>query len=452
LGYSPGIKNSTYPPKKIMDKLEFKQRRQKLIELMGKGSLALLPTAPEQPRNGNVNYPYRPDSNFYYLTGFPEPEALAVIVPEREQGQFLLFCREKNPEKETWHGRRAGLEGACQIYGADDAFPITDLDDIVPGLLESCRRLYYPIGYHPEFDDQVTNWLNQLRAKARAGVVTPKEIVTLDYVLHEMRLQKSTAEIEAMRKAAAITRRAHQRAMRYCRPGLYEYQLEAEILHEFLSSGCHSPAYPSIVASGANACTLHYTENNDVLKAGDLVLIDAGAELDYYACDVTRTFPVDGHFTKPQKIIYELVLQAQRAAIDKIYPGNHWDEPYRAAVEIITEGLRKLGLLLGKFEVLIEEEAYKRFYMHRIGHWLGMDVHDPGEYKVDEVWRELKPGMVMTVEPGIYIPAAADLPNEWWNLAVRIEDNVLITPGGHEILTTEIPKTVFEIENFMANL
>jgi Xaa-Pro aminopeptidase len=433
-----------------MDKTEFKKRRQQLINLMGAGSMGILPAAPMRVRNREVHYPYRQDSNFYYLTGFPEPEALAVIVPHREQGQYILFCREKDPEKETWHGRRVGLEGACEHYGADDAFPIADVDDIVPGLMESCRRLYYPMGYYQEFDEKIMEWMNQLRGRARAGVVAPKEMVTLDHVLHEMRLCKSAAEIEVIRTAAAVTIRAHKRAMQSCRPGLFEYQLEAEISHEFLQSGCRSPAYPAIVGGGKNACILHYTDNSEVLNEGDLVLIDAGAEWDYYAADITRTFPVNGHFTKPQKLIYELVLKAQRAAIDKIYPGCHWNEPYEAAVEVVTKGLIELGLLVGKIDVLIEEEAYKRFYMHRIGHWLGMDVHDPGEYKVDEVWRTLKPGMVMTVEPGIYIPAAEDIAKEWWDVGVRIEDNVLITEGGHEILTADLPKTVAEIEAFMA--
>ena len=412
--------------------------------------MALLPTAPESPRNGHVNYPYRPDSDFYYLTGFPEPEALAVIIPEREQGQFLLFCREKNAEKELWHGRRAGLEGACQIYGADDAFPITDIDDIVPGLMETCRCLYYPIGCFPEFDEKIGEWMNHLRGKARSGVTTPKEIITLDHVLHEMRLYKSLAEIEQMRKASEITVRAHKRAMRACRPGKYEYQLEAEIVYEFLQGGCHAPAYPSIVAGGGNACILHYTENKDPLKDGDLVLIDAGAEFNYYASDITRTFPVNGHFSPAQKTIYELVLKAQRAAINKIYPGHHWNEPYQAAVEVITSGLKDLGLLLGRLDTLIEEEAYKRFYMHRIGHWIGMDVHDPSEYKTNETWRILRPGMVMTVEPGLYIPAAEDIPEEWWNIGVRIEDDVLVTENGHDILTAGLPKTVWEIESFLA--
>lgn len=433
-----------------MDKDEFKDRRQRLMDMMGPDSMAILPTAPERVRNRSIYHGYRTDSDFYYLTGFPEPETLAVLVPGREQGQYILFCRERDQEQEAWHGRRAGLEGACEQYGADDAFPITDIDDIIPGLMESCRRLYYPMGCYPEFDEKVLDWLNQLRNQARTGVVIPQEIVTLDHVLHEMRLFKSEAEVSAIRQAIAISIQAHERAMRVCRPGLFEYMLEAELLHEFVRQGSRSPAYPSIVASGDNACILHYTDNTDVLEAGELVLIDAGAEFDYYAADITRTFPVDGHFSKPQKLVYNLVLQAQRAAIEQLYPGRYWDDPYKAAIEVITTGLKELGLLVGKLDTLIEEEAYKRFYMHRIGHWLGIDVHDVGDYKVDEMWRVLEPGMVMTVEPGLYIPASDDVPREFWDIGVRIEDNVLITTNGHEVLTAALPKTVAEIEALMA--
>ena len=433
-----------------MEKHEFEDRRQELIEIMGEESMDILPAAPQRLRNRDIYYSYRQNSNFYYLTGFPEPKALAVIVPQREQGQYILFCREKNPSKESWYGNRAGLEGACEIYGADDAFPITDIDDIVPGLMESCRRLYYPMGYDEEFDEQMMEWINQLRNRVRYGVVVPSEMMALDYLLHEMRLFKTDAEVQVMRTAAEITMRAHKRAMQFCQPGLHEYELEAEIIHDFLRSGCRSPAFPTIVAGGKNACKFHYTENHSVLNDGDLVLIDAGAEFDYYASDITRTFPVNGHFTKPQKTIYELVLKAHNAALNKIYPGNQWIEPYQAAIEVITQGLIELGLLVGKFDVLIEEEAYKRFYTRRIGHWLGMDVHDVGDYKVNEIWRELEPGMVMTVEPGIYIPAQEDIADEWWNIGIRIEDNVLITEGGHEVLTADLPKTVAEIEAFMA--
>lgn len=433
-----------------MNKIEFEHRRIQLMERMGPSSLAILPTAPEVLRNCNVHYPYRPDSNFYYLTGFPEPEAVAVFFPERQQGQYLLFSRDKDPEKETWHGRRAGVEGAIQVYGANDAFPLSKLDEMLPPMMASCRRLYYPMGYFEDFDRKIMGWMNNLRGRVREGIVAPTEMFDLAHVIHEMRLRKSEAELEVMRAATDISIRAHKRAMRFCHPGLSEYQVAAEIEHELTRYSCRSPAYPTIVAGGGNACTLHYSENRDLLQDGDLVLIDAGAELDYYAADITRTYPVNGRFDKQQKIIYELVLKAQKAAISKVYPGNRWIEAYNAAVLVITEGLRDLGLLFGNVENLIQEEAYKPFYMHRIGHWLGMDVHDGGVYKVNEEWRVLEPGMVMTVEPGIYIPAKPTIPQEWWNIGVRIEDNVLLTAGGHEILTSDLPKTVWEIEEFMA--
>lgn len=434
-----------------MDNTEFAYRRQVLMEQMGQNSIAIIPTAPERLRNRDVDYPYRPDSDFYYLTGFAEPESLAVLIPNRPQGQYLLFCRERDLEKETWHGRRAGLEGACERYGADDAFPITDIDDIVPGLMENKHRLYYTMGYYPEFDHKILDWTNQLREKERMGVSTPKETVALDHILHPMRLRKREAEITALRQAIAVTVQAHQRAMQVCRVGMYEYQLEAELIHEFMRQGCRSPAYPSIVGSGENTCILHYIDNNMQLKDGDLVLIDAGAEFDCYAADITRTFPVTGHFSETQRAIYELVLRAQQAIIAVIRPGTFWNQLQEIAVNVLTEGLVELGLLQGKVETLIKEETYKRFYMHRSGHWLGMDVHDVGGYKIDEEWRVLESGMVLTVEPGLYIPAGMqNVPEQWWNIGVRIEDDVLVTEQGHEVLTEALPKTVAEIEALMA--
>lgn len=433
-----------------MELAEFKRRRQQLMDSMGKGSMAIIPTATEKVRNHDVHYPFRPDSNFYYLTGFPEPQAIAALVPEREQGQYILFCREKNSEQEIWHGRRAGLEGACEIYGADDAFPITDIDDIIPGLMESCQRLYYPINVFPDFDAKVFDWMNTLRHRIRSGVIPPHEVVALDHVLHEMRVYKSEHEIAIIRQAIAIAMRAHRRAMQYCRPGLYEYQVEAELTHEFMQHGSRSPAYPSIVASGKNACILHYTENKSVLQEGELLLIDAGAEFDCYASDLTRTFPVNGEFSEPQKALYELVLAAQLAAIEKIKPGHRWNEPQDAAIEVVIHGLKDLGLLIGKFETILEEESYKRFYKHRIGHWLGMDVHDAGSYKIDNEWRIFEPGMVMTVEPGLYIAASDDVESQWWDIGIRIEDNVLVTETGNEVLSADLPKTIKEIEALMS--
>jgi Xaa-Pro aminopeptidase len=433
-----------------MDASEFSRRRAALKEILGRDSMAILPAAPTVVRNRDVSYPYRQNSHFYYLTGFPEPEALAVLIPHREQGEYILFCREKDPEKETWEGRRAGLEGACELYGADDAFPIADIDDIIPGMMESCKRIFYAMGCHPDFDQQVLDWLNQLRAQVRKGVNVPQEIITLDHVLSELRLRKSPAEINAMRQAAAITISAHQRAMHYVRPGVWEYQVEAEIHHQFMSAGARAPSYPSIIGGGSNSCILHYTENNGQLQDGDLVLIDAGAEYDYYAADITRTFPVNGTFNPQQKIIYELVLAAQEAAIAMVRPGVSWIAIHHAAVRVITSGLLDLGLLEGKLDVLIEEETYKRFYMHRTGHWLGMDVHDVGSYKIDNEWRTLEVGMCLTIEPGIYIPAADDIPPHWWNIGVRIEDDIVVTANGCDILTAAMPKRVAEIEAFIA--
>ncbi|MGF1614598.1 MAG: Xaa-Pro aminopeptidase [Gammaproteobacteria bacterium] len=430
-----------------MEKKEFARRRKRLTEAMGDDAIAILPAASVRARNRDVEFPFRPDSDFYYLTGFPEPEAVAVLVPGRKQGEYLLFCRERDPEKELWDGARAGLEGACRHYQADDAFPIGDVDDIVPGLMEGRERVFYALGYNPEFDQQVLGWLNQLRGRARTGVVPPAEFVALDHVLHELRLFKSKSELRLMRKAMAISAQAHRRAMAICRPGMREFEIEAELIYEFMRGGSRAPAYPSIVAAGANSCTLHYTANNGVLKSGDLLLIDAGAEYEYYAADITRTFPVNGRFTPVQKAIYELVLQAQHEAIAQVRPGNPWQTPHEAAVRVLTEGLLQLGLLKGRLSTLIKKERYKPFYMHRTGHWLGMDVHDVGDYKVADEWRVFEPGMVTTIEPGLYIRGGdAGLPKKWWNIGVRIEDDVLVTEQGSEVLTAEVPKSVEAIE------
>jgi Xaa-Pro aminopeptidase len=429
-----------------MDRREFARRRKRLQERMG-GGIALVPSAPVSVRNRDIEYPYRQDSDFYYLTGFPEPDALAVFAPGRPDGEFLLFCRERDPEKEVWTGRRVGLEGARDRYGADDAFPISELDDIVPGLLENQQRVYYTLGRHAELDQRVIGWVNQVRAKVRAGVHAPGEFVSLDPLLHELRLFKSPAEIKAMRYAARVSAAAHRRAMTACRPGMLESELEAELLHEFMVQGCRFPAYPPIVGGGANACVLHYTDNTDRLRAGDLVLIDAGGEYQHYAADITRTFPVSGRFSAPQRAVYELVLAAQLAAIDRVRPGSRWNEPHESAVRVLTQGMVDLGLLKGDVEQLIADETYRRFYMHRTGHWLGMDVHDVGDYKVGGQWRMLEAGMVLTVEPGIYIPRGAEgVSKKWWNIGVRIEDDVLVTKDGHEVLSADVPKAVEEIE------
>jgi Xaa-Pro aminopeptidase len=429
---------------------EFARRRKQLMRMMGKDSIAIIPTAPEKTRNRDVEYPYRSDSDFYYLTGFGEPGAVAVLTPGRPHGEYLMFCRERDPKMETWVGRRAGTQGAIDEYGADDAFPIGDIDEILPGLLESRERVFYTMGSYPDFDRQVIDWVNRIRQGARSGARTPDEFITLEHLLHDMRLYKSRSEVRVMRTAARVACRAHCRAMQLCRPGLHEYEIEAELLHEFRRANME-PAYPSIVGGGENGCVLHYTSNRAQLNEGDLLLIDAGAEYDCYASDITRTFPVSGRFSPAQKALYEVVLAAQAAAIEQVQPGKHWNDPHQAAVKVLTRGLVKLGILKGKPAELIRKEAYRRFYMHRTGHWLGMDVHDVGDYKVGGEWRVLEPGMVLTVEPGIYIPAGTrGVARKWWNIGIRIEDDVLVTRDGHDVLSDAVPKGVGEIEALMA--
>ncbi|MBK8132690.1 MAG: Xaa-Pro aminopeptidase [Gammaproteobacteria bacterium] len=430
---------------------EFARRRRDLMATLTKNSIAILTAAPEQVRSRDTYFPYRQDSNFFYLTGFHEPEAVLVLIPKRPQGQFILFCRERDRSREIWDGRRAGPEGARELYGADDAFPIDDIDEILPGLLEGRDRVYYALGRNRTFDTRLLDWIDGIRARARSGAVPPDEFVDLDHLLHEARLFKTATELKVMRKAGAISARAHCRAMRAARPGLYEYQLQAEIEHAFASEGARHPAYGSIVGGGANACVLHYVENSAPLQDGDLVLIDAGCELEHYAADITRTFPVNGKFSAPQQALYEVVLAAQMAAIEAARAGNHWDEPHRVTVKIITQGLVDLGLLKGNVEDLIARNAYTDFYMHRAGHWLGMDVHDVGDYKVDNEWRLLEPGMVMTVEPGIYVaPDNRKVAKKWRGIGIRIEDDVAITRKGPEVLTAGVPKTVADIERLMA--
>ena len=437
--------------KRVISRKEFARRRKRIMELMDKRSIAIVPAAPTRPRNRDIEYAYRADSDFFYLTGFPEPEAVAVMSPGREQGEYLLFCRESDPERELWDGAREGLEGAVERFDADDAFPIGDIDDILPGLMENRTRVFYAMGYYAEHDQRVLDWVKRIRSRSRLGGNAPAEFVALDQLIHEMRLFKSKAELRVMRKAAEISVNAHRRVMNVCRPGMMEYELEAEFLHECIRSGSRSSAYPSIVAGGGNACVLHYIANQDRLRDGDLLLIDAGAEYQCYASDITRTFPINGKFTDEQRAVYEIVLQAQLAAIEKVCPGNHWNDPHEAAVRVITEGLLSLGLLKGRVRTLIEKGAYRQFYMHRTGHWMGMDVHDVGDYKVDGEWRLLEPGMVTTVEPGIYIGASdKSVPKKWRGIGVRIEDDVLVTRDGYEVLTEGVPKSVAEVETLVS--
>jgi Xaa-Pro aminopeptidase len=425
---------------------EFAKRRRQLMRMMGKGAIAFLPASPSKVRNRDSEYFYRQDSDFHYLTGFNEPDAVAVLVPGRPNGEFLLFCRERDPDRELWDGRRAGTEGVVAEFGADDAFPISDIDEILPGIIEQCDRVYYSIGAHADFDQRLISWVSTLRERGGLRSHTPDEFIGLDHILHDLRLYKSRAELSAMRKSAKIAVKAHKRAMRACRPGLHEYEVEAEYQHEFRRHGIRM-SYLPIVGSGENACTLHYIDNDRQIEDGDLVLVDVGCEYDYYASDVTRTFPANGRFSDAQRAIYEIVLDAHSAALEYIAPGCHWNESHEAAVKAVTLGLRKLGLLEGRLPNLIRDGAYRRFFMHRTGHWLGLDVHDVGDYKVADHWRLLEPGMVMTVEPGIYIaPGSRGVAKRWWGIGVRIEDDVAVTSSGHEILTRDLPRGVDEIE------
>ena len=429
---------------------DFRRRRRCLLGMLEPNSIAIVTAASLATRSRDTDFPFRQDSDFHYLTGFPEPDAVAVFLPGRQHGEYLLFCHEKDAHEELWHGQRVGAEAACERHGADDAFPLSDIDDILPGLIEGRGRVYYSMGRSREFDSRVMAWVNSIRSKVAAGAVPPGEFTDLDHLLHEQRLFKSAAELRQMRQAAAITALAHRRAMRQCRPGMYEYQLEAELLHEFARHGARHAAYPSIVASGANACTMHYISNQQRLKRGDLVLIDAGCEYRGYAADVTRTFPVSGRFNKRQRALYELTLAAQQAAFAALAPGRDWNAAHSATVDVITSGLVELGLLRGNLNRLIEQGAYRDFYMHRVGHWLGLDVHDVGDYRPGGEWRQLEPGMTLTVEPGIYVsPDNLDVPAPWRGMGVRIEDDVLITDQGYELLSTGLPRSSFEVEEWM---
>lgn len=430
---------------------EMKQRRKELMAQMEPNSIALLTAAPPRIRNNDAEYLYRQNSDFYYLTGLQEQDAVLALIPGRKQGESVLFCQEKNKEKELWTGKLLGPEAACAELDVDDAFPISDIDDILPGLIEGRERVYYSLGKDHDFDNRVMEWVKVIRSKSKQGAHPPGEFLVLDHLLHELRLSKSAAEIALMEQAAKISAEGHRRAMAYCRPGIKEYELEAELLYAFTRAGSRAPAYSSIVAAGENACILHYNANDATVQDGDLVLIDAGCEFGHYASDITRTFPANGKFSPEQKAIYEIVLQAQQAAIKAVRPGAAWDEPHSASIKVITQGLLKLGLLEGRLGQLIKSGAYRDFYMHRVGHWIGMDVHDVGDYKIDNNWRLFEPGMVTTIEPGIYIsPENKKVAKKWRGIGVRIEDDVLVTRTGNHVLSAGIPKTVAEIESFMS--
>ena len=429
-----------------MDRTEFARRRRQFMRIIGKDAIAILPAAPVRHRNGDIEYAYRQDSHFHYLSGFPEPDAVAVLCPGRQQGEYLLFVRERDAVRESWDGARAGTEGAVELYGADDAFPIADIDEILPGLLEQRSQVFYSMGTHVEFDPRLTAWVHGLRAQTRQGGGGVQEFVALNHVLDDMRLYKSRPEQVRLRRAAQIAVGAHRRAIRFAEPGRMEYEVMAEVMHEFRSHNADASYHP-IVGGGANACVMHYRNNDQALCDGDLLLLDAGCEHDLYASDITRTFPVSGRFTAVQRAVYEVVLEAQLAAIDKVRPGNHWNQPHEAAVRVITQGLVKLGLLKGSLPKLIREHAYQQFFNHRTGHWLGLDVHDVGDYRVGGEWRVLEPGMALTVEPGIYIRPASQVPKEFWNIGIRIEDDVLVTRQDPEVLTSALEKTPEAIES-----
>ena len=430
---------------------EFAARRTKLLSQLAPNSVALLFSAPEYIRNGDTDFPYRQDSDFYYLTGFAEPHAVAVLIKEDAGSRYILFNRPRDTEKEIWTGRRAGQAGALEIFGADESLSIDSLDEKLLELIGNKGVLYHTLGLHQHNDQRVIRWLNAVRAKVRTGVQAPPQINTLRQFISEMRLIKSDQEIAWMKKAADISVDAHKRAMQACKPGMMEYQIEAESGPEFNRHGARFLAYPSIVASGANACILHYTDNNMALKDGDLLLIDAGAEYNYYAADITRTFPINGKFSGAQHDLYELVLKSQLAAIDIIREGLVWDKIQETIIKVLTTGLVELGILKGSINSLIEQKAYRPFYMHNSGHWLGMDVHDVGDYKIKGEWRHLTAGMVITVEPGLYIPAgSAGVDKKWWDIGIRIEDDVLVSANGNDVLTKALPKAIADIEVLMA--
>lgn len=430
--------------------MEYKKRRKVLMQRLGSDAILILPSATEVLRNGDAVYPFRQQSDFYYLTGFDEPESVLVLAPKRKEGEFILFSRVRDRDREIWDGPRAGQEGARKQFGAHQAFPIQQFVKMLPAILTGKKSICYPLGINKKFDNLLLRGVNQVRSKVRSGVASPIAFMDSNPFIHEMRLFKSPSEVAVMQKAVDITEEAHVRAMKACKPGMFEYELEAELSYAFKRHGAQQPAYNPIVGAGKNTCILHYVSNNQKIKNGDLVLIDAGAEYQNYAADITRTFPANGTFSPEQKAIYELVLAAQLAAIKSIKPGASWAKAQEVVVNIITKGLIKLGLLKGSLHTLIKKQAYLPFYMHRSGHWLGLDVHDAGQYRAGKDWRKLKPGMVLTVEPGIYI--SADIPNiakRWHNIGVRIEDNVLVTKNGCKVLSQRIPKTVKDIEAVM---
>ena len=434
----------------MIEPREYARRRKQLMRMAGPDAIVIVAAAPERVRNNDAHYPYRQDSDFHYLSGFPEPDAVLALVPGRAPSETILFCRERDIERERWDGPRAGTEGAVALHGMDDAFPIDDIDDILPGLIEGRTRVYYHFGRDTEFDLKLIGWVNRVRAQVRQGAKPPHEFVALSHLLHDLRLYKSRAELRLMRKSAQIAAEAHRRAMRATRVGLNEHEVEAELLHAFRKHGA-VPSYEPIVGGGANGCVLHYRANNAELRDGDLLLVDAGAEYQCYASDITRTWPVNGRWSPEQRALYDLVLAAQLDAIDEVRVGRAFDAYHEAAVRTLTRGLCKLGLLAGSVEKNLREHAYRKFYMHKTGHWLGLDVHDAGDYRIDGEYRVLEPGMVVTVEPGLYIaPDAKGVPAKFRGIGIRIEDDVVVTTDEPEVISAAAPKDADEIEALMA--
>jgi len=429
---------------------EFAKRRDHLMEIAGQDSVVIVRAATPKIRNNDAHYPYRQDSDFLYLSGFSEPDAMMVLLPEEKGGESIMFCRPRDRHREMWDGLMAGTEGVKEQFGFDQAYSIAEMKKRLPALLHGRERVYYDLGKDPDFDQLLIGWLNEFRSKTRKKFLAPDEITALDHSLHEMRLFKSRTELSAMRKSARVAIAAHQRAMQVCKPGMNEAEVHAELLHAFTRKQCEA-SYIPIVGGGANACILHYITNRDELNDGDLLLIDAGAEYDGYASDITRTFPVNGKFSGPQRDLYEVVLAAQLAAIEEVRSGNPWDHVHETAVHVATQGMLDLGILKGSLEEALEEEHFKDYYVHNTGHWLGLDVHDVGEYEIDGHSRVLEPGMVLTVEPGIYIPPSATAVDETWRgLGIRVEDNVAVTREAADVLTAELCKSTDDIEALMA--